>query len=334
VFDWWLDRPIWTKGRASLLERPFHLVLSNYSPPVKYYFLPRVLTSRNRAWLLWPVSIRQAVAKKEEYHSRDSCFADQIHQKKSGCQNCFLWAFDLIYNDLWQLAARWSGVGSTTSLDGWQTPATALVEDFMCTTSKHSHLWQCRRVALFHWRMHCTVLFCWQMYFHLHGVCMDVYAVPSSNRNTQILGTQLLDYFNQKLLCLCPKAQCPTRCLWPTSFDPQYSKHKFEVMMSWQNHRAWFQKNDYHKIKIICINKKFTCFFISIDSVSKSWLIFQKKKKKIKMGSMACERNENKWKKWTPKTFQSGVCGQNHQKWILFCFQCKSGLVNTQSKLM
>jgi hypothetical protein len=79
---------------------------------------------------------------------------------------------------------------------------------------------------------------------------------------------------------------------WPTSFDPQYSKHKFEVMVGWQNHRAWFQKNDYHKMKIICINKKFTCFFTSIGSVSKSLIIFQKKK--ITMGSMVCERNENK----------------------------------------
>jgi hypothetical protein len=51
-------------------------------------------------------------------------------------------------------------------------------------------------------------------------------------------------------------------------------------MVGWQNDRAWFQKNDYHKIKIICINKKFTCFFKSIDSVSKSLIIFQKKKKK------------------------------------------------------
>jgi hypothetical protein len=62
------------------------------------------------------------------------------------------------------------------------------------------------------------------------------------------------------------------------SFDPQYSKHKFEVIVGWQNHRAWFHKNDYHKIKIICINKKFTCFFTSIDSVSKSLIIFQKNK--------------------------------------------------------
>jgi hypothetical protein len=72
----------------------------------------------------------------------------------------------------------------------------------------------------------------------------------------------------------------PTRCLWPTSFDSQYSKHKFEVMVGWQNDRAWFQNNDYHKIKIICINQKSTCFFISIDSVSKSLIICQKNKQK------------------------------------------------------
>jgi hypothetical protein len=41
---------------------------------------------------------------------------------------------------------------------------------------------------------------------------------------------------------------------------------------------GWFQKNDYHKIKIIWINKKFKSFFISIDCVSKSLIIFQKNK--------------------------------------------------------
>jgi hypothetical protein len=30
----------------------------------------------------------------------------------------------------------------------------------------------------------------------------------------------------------------------PTSFDPQCSKHKFEVMVGWLNqYRAWFQEN-------------------------------------------------------------------------------------------
>jgi hypothetical protein len=44
------------------------------------------------------------------------------------------------------------------------------------------------------------------------------------------------------------------------------------------------------------IKRKLACFFfISIDSVSKSLIIFQKKiQVKITMGSMACERNGNK----------------------------------------
>jgi hypothetical protein len=35
-------------------------------------------------------------------------------------------------------------------------------------------------------------------------------------------------------------------------------------LKSWwvgKNHRAWFEKNDYHKIKIICINKTIYKFF-------------------------------------------------------------------------
>jgi hypothetical protein len=37
-----------------------------------------------------------------------------------------------------------------------------------------------------------------------------------------------------------------------------------------------FKRMNYHKIKILFINKEFTCFFMSIDSASKSSIVFQK----------------------------------------------------------
>ena len=50
-------------------------------------------------------------------------------------------------------------------------------------------------------------------------------------------------------------------------------------------------------MKTIFITKKKVTFFISSDNVSESIITFQKKKKKITMGSMTCERNEDKGKR-------------------------------------
>jgi hypothetical protein len=98
---------------------------------------------------------------------------------------------------------------------------------------------------------------------------------PSSSCLNQICST--IENKQAAMHNICSQVQCPTRCLWPTSFDPQRPTPQFEVMVGWKNHRAWLQKNDYHKLKLIVISKK--CFVhINFDCISKSLIIFQKRK--------------------------------------------------------
>jgi hypothetical protein len=105
-------------------------------------------------------------------------------------------------------------------------------------------------------------------------------------------------------------------------------------MVGWQNHRAWFQKNDYHKIKIICINRKFACFFISIDSVSKSLIIFQKNKQKSQWVAWHVKEMKINEKNENQKLSNLECVAKTIRNGYFCCFQCQLGLVNTQSKLI
>ena len=53
----------------------------------------------------------------------------------------------------------------------------------------------------------------------------------------------------------------PPRCSWPTSSDDQSSMHMLEVMKGWKILGNWLKKNEYDKIKSICITLNCTLLF-------------------------------------------------------------------------
>jgi hypothetical protein len=128
----------------------------------------------------------------------------------------------------------------------WSSPMTASGSTFphrtsfmrwMCLMSTVKMAWLREPEGLF---LTCPELPFFMLNFLLlfelqHSKNMLLYSTGWFMQSKQKLHTRFILAKCHHLTCFMflVVVECPTRCLWPTSFDPQYSKHKFEVMVGW-----------------------------------------------------------------------------------------------------